>query len=303
MMTYPNAPLLPLSIFFANAEGIQEEVTLSDLTNCLQDSPLLTLAADPEIADLKVIAYDNAVFRFFQSGQSVATAAFRIPVKKVRALPQKLLRILEHMAAYRNICSLKPATDVLQNSVKIEFLRLVVPATRRRAAEVAPLSRNEKGDILLKSRENLAIAVTNLTPAPVYCYVVALDPRQQSVNLVYPYKLDQPAKLRPDETILIGSGPDYTIQMRLPDEETVATDIFQLWVSTNSIQPAILLMPPLGQRIDIPTDPYGSGSRLDRELRQAVLGKIGSAPLPNFNSDPWWTQKQSICVEKTDLNA
>jgi hypothetical protein len=287
-------------VFFTKAEGMQEEVTLSDLIDSLQESPLLTLAADPEIADLKVVAYDNAVFRFFQAGNPVAVAAFRIPVKKARALPQKLLRILEQMAAYRNLYTLKPATDILKNSTKIEFLRLVVPATRRRAAEVAPLNRNEADEILLKSGENLAISVSNLTSTPLYCYVVVLDPRQQSVSLVYPYKLDQPAKLRPDETILIGSGPDYQVEMQLPEAEPVATDIFQVWISTSSIQPAILLMPPLGQRVDIPTDPYGSGSRLDRELRQAILGKVGSAPIPNFNADPWWSQKQTIRVEKAE---
>ncbi|MGF1575572.1 MAG: hypothetical protein ACFCU9_06445 [Cyanophyceae cyanobacterium] len=260
----------------------------------LAESPFLRLAAEGEVADITIQAEANQVYRLQRPGDSVAMAAFRIPVKRARALPLKLQRILEQVAVFGAIAALTPPSDVLSSVLRTEFLQLVEPATRQSEPGVAPLVRSEAEAVQIKSGQWLAITLTNLTDAPLFAYVVVMDPRQQAVTLVYPYTPDMPARIRPGETIVVGSGPRYLIEMGLPEGQTQATDIFKLWVSGQSIQPAVLELPSLGQPYEPSTDPYGSGSRLDRDLRRLITGKSGMTPLPSFETDPWWCQSQSV---------
>jgi hypothetical protein len=140
------------------------------------------------------------------------------------------------------------------------------------------------------------VALTNLAPTPIYVYLIALNNQQHSCSLLYPYQKDLPARLRPNETLLIGSGPKFLLQMQLPEGDSSSTDIFKLFVSGKTIEPSVLQLPSLGQKIDPITDPYGAGSRLDRDLRKIMLGLVGSTPLPDFVEDPWWCQQQSIRI-------
>lgn len=286
----------PLKVAFSRAEDADCPVTNSELIRALQESSVIAAAETSETADLRVEIQANSVYRFYRQGGSTAIAAFRIPFKKPRAIPIKLLRLLEHVAAFSNLQNLQAPNEALQNAVKVDYLRLLEPATRRRAAEVAPLKLNQAGEYTLESGQRLAIALNNQALSLLHVYLIAMDTRQQSVSLIYPYQTDLPAKLRSNETLLIGSGPDYLLEMRLPDGETTSSDLFKLWISTNPIQPGVMIMPPLGQRQEVPTDPYGTGSRLDRDLRRAIIGKSGSTPLPNFTDSLWWCQQQVIRV-------
>jgi hypothetical protein len=271
-------------------------LAIAEILEDLQESPLFIPVTSHEAADLHVEIQANAIYRFYYRGETTALAAFRIPVKKARALPRKLRYLLEHVAAFRNLLNLQAPTEALREAVKIEFLQLKTPASRKTMAEVAPPLTNDNGEILLKSGDNLAIALTNLTPSPIYCYVMAMDPRQQAVSLVYPYQADASARLRPNESVLVGSGPRYFVEMQLPQGISSSADVFKVFVSSSTIQPAVMIMPPLGQRLDPPTDPYGSGSGLDRELRRLLLGLTGNTPLPDFATDPWWCQTQGVRV-------
>lgn len=294
----PITTVRPLTVSFARTEDTECPVSDQELIQALQDSTVVTAAPDPDTADLRVQIQANSVYRFYRQGQTTALAAFRIPFKKPRAIPLKLLRLLEHVAAFSNLRDLQAPNEALANAVKVDYLQLLEPATRRRAAEVAPLTLNEAGEYLLKSGQRLAIALNNQALTLMHVYLIAMDTRQQSVNLIYPYQPDFPARLRPSETLLIGSGPDYLLEMPLPEGETQSVDLFKLWISSNPVQPGVMIMPPLGQRQEVPTDPYGTGSRLDRDLRRAIIGKSGTTPLPSFTDSLWWSQQQGIRVVK-----
>ncbi len=286
----------PLTVAFSQADGADESVSIDEVIEVIQTSPLLTPAINPDQADLRVEAYPNAIYRFYAQRQSVAMAVFRIPVKRARALPRRLVRLLEHIAAYQNLLTLKAPNQALGDAIDVEFLQLVESATRRTAAEVARLSTNAAGEIEIKSGQYLAVAVKNRAPTPLYTYLITMNDRQLNVNLVYPYQKDMPARIRPDETLLIGSGPTYLIELQLPEGESSNVDLFKLWISYSPIQPLVMVMPPLGQRLETPTDPYGSGSRLDRDLRRVILGLTGNTPLQPFQENPWWSQVQAVRV-------
>lgn len=295
-MTADTIRVQPLAVIFTRTEDADCPVSDEELIRSLQESSIVRAAESPEAADLRVEIQANSVYRFYRQDQSGALAAFRIPFKKARALPLKLLRLLEHVAAFNNLLDLKAPNDALSHAVKVDFLELVTPATRRRAAEVAPLAANAAGELVLNSGQRLAIALNNQALTLMHVYLIAMDLRQQSVALIYPYQPDFPARLRPSETLLVGSGPDYLLEMQLPEGETTSAELFKLWISSNPIQPTVMLMPPLGQRQEVPTDPYGTGSRLDRDLRRAIMGKSGMTPLPNFTDSLWWCQQQMIRV-------
>lgn len=262
----------------------------------LAESEVLRLAETGETPDLVIHAEANQIFRLQRQGDPVALAAFRIPVKRARALPLKLQRILEQIVAFQTLQDLAAPSDVLSGALKVEYLQLVEPATRKSEPVVSPLESDPQGGYRIKSGQFLAVALTNLMDAPVFVYLTVLDPRQQSAGLVYPYTSDMPARIRPGESVLVGSGPRYLVEMGLPEGQSQATDQFKLWVSTKSIQPTILELPPLGQEGVISTDPYGAGSRLDRDLRRAILGKVGLTPFPSLESDPWWCESQRVTI-------
>lgn len=286
----------PLSVAFTCKDPSQVPMPISELIATFPPSPLLQLT-DPEAADVRVELLPNGIYHFYRRGEDSALVAFRIPVKRPQALPRKLLRLLEHVAAFSNLLQLRPPSDALSSVLKVEFLQLETPASRSKAAEVSPLVRNEQGQLQIQAGRNLAIAVKNNAPTPVYVYAIVLDERQYSVDLVYPYQPDLPARLRPNETLLIGSGPRYLLQMQLLEGTDMAVDRFKIWVSGSSMQPGVMVMPPLGQRLEPPSeDPYGTGSRLDRDIRLAILGKSGSTPLPPFAEDPWWCLEQAVQI-------
>ncbi len=286
----------PLRVAFTCADPSQVQMPVAELLAALPASPLLTYT-DAEGADLRVELLPDAIYHFYRRGEEVALAAFRIPVKKLQALPRKLVRLLEHVATFGNLLNLRPASDALSSVLEVEFLLLEAPATNSAPAEVSPLPRDPQGQVQIQAGRNLAIAVRNRAPTPIHVYVTVFDERQYSVGLVYPYQPDLPARLRPNETLLIGSGPRYLLQMQLPEEMETAVDRFKIWVSGGSMQPGIMVMPPLGQRLEPPSeDPYGAGSRLDRDVRLAILGKSGSTPMPAFVEDPWWCVEQVVKI-------
>lgn len=286
----------PLSVAFTCGDPSRVQMPIADLLAAFPPSPLLKLT-DPEAADLRVELLPDAIYHFYRRGEDSALVAFRIPVKKLQALPRKLLRLLEHVAAFGNLLQLRPPSEALSSVLEVEFLQLETPASRSAAAEVSPLVRNEQGQVQIQAGRNLAIALKNNAPTPVHVYAIALDERQYSVDLVYPYQSDLPARLRPNETLLIGSGPRYLLQMQLPEGLDMAVDRFKIWVSGSSMQPGVMVMPPLGQRLEPASeDPYGAGSRLDRDIRLAILGKSGNTPLPAFVEDPWWCLEQAVQI-------
>ncbi|MFS8810831.1 hypothetical protein NW814_09910 [Synechococcus sp. R65.1] len=286
----------PLRVAFTCADPSQAQMPVAELLAALPASPLLAYT-EPETAALRVEMLPDATYYFYRRGEDVALAAFRIPVKKLQALPRKLVRLLEHVAAFDNLLNLQPASDALSNVLEVEFLQLETPASGSRPAEVRPLPRDPQGQLQIQAGRNLAIALRNRALTPVHVYVTVFDERQCSVGLVYPYQPDSPARLRPSESVLVGSGPRYLLQMQLPEEAETAVDRFKIWVSATGMQPGIMAMPPLGQRLEPPSeDPYGSGSRLDREVRLAILGKAGSTPMPAFAEDPWWCMEQAVKI-------
>ncbi|MGY2794861.1 hypothetical protein ACVWVQ_001931 [Thermostichus sp. MS-CIW-36] len=286
----------PLRVAFTCADPSQIQMPVANLLAALPASPLLAYT-DPEAADLRVELLPDAIYHFYRRGEEVALAAFRIPVKKLQALPRKLVRLLEHVAAFGNLLNLQPPSDALSSILEVEFLQLETPASSSAPAEVSPLPRDPQGKVQIQAGRNLAIALRNRAPTPVHVYVTVFDERRYSVDLVYPYQPDLPARLRPNESLLIGSGPRYLLQMQLPEGTDVAVDRFKIWVSGTSMQPGIMVMPPLGQRLEPPSeDPYGAGSRLDREVRLAILGKAGSTPMPAFAEDPWWCMEQAVKI-------
>ncbi len=286
-----------LSLRLDLSEQAQLPLPPEALMMTIAESPFLRLAEAEETADLTIRAEANQVFRLQRPGDPVAMAAFRIPVKRARALPLKLQRILEQIVAFGAIEAFAAPSAVLSGALKVEFLQLVEPAARQSEPVVSPLPVDAAEIVQIKAGDFLAIALTNLTDVPLFVYAVVMDPRQQAVTLIYPYSPDMPARIRPSETLLVGSGPRYLIEMGLPEGVSAATDTFKLWVSTQSIQPAVLELPPLGQPYEPSTDPYGSGSRLDRDLRRVILGKSGSTPMPSFDADPWWCQAQRVEIQ------
>ncbi|MEN9251838.1 MAG: hypothetical protein Q6L49_05430 [Thermostichales cyanobacterium HHBFW_bins_127] len=269
-----------------------DEFPLTDLERLIAESPLLTLSRDPEGADLRVEGYGEGIFRFYRRGTPLA--AVKVPVKRPQALPRKLQGLLEHLAAYSNLEQLQPPNPFLGESVTVEFLRLLTPASRTAPAQVAPVSANAAGELEFRAGESLAIAVSHRALNPLYVYGVSLDTRRLGVTLVYPYTPDQPAKVLPGETLLIGSGPTYTVELQLPPQESSGLDLFKIFVSNSPIDPKVLIIPSLGLRQEPSSDPYGAGSRLDRDLRQAILGQTGLTPFPDFYRDPWWCTQQWV---------
>ncbi len=286
----------PLRVAFTCADPSQAQMPVAELLAALPASPLLTYT-DPAAADLRVEMLPDAIYHFYRREEEVALAAFRIPVKRPQALPRKLVRLLEHVAAFDNLLNLQPASDALSSVLEVEFLQLETPASGSTPAQVSPLPRDPQGQLQIQAGRNLAIALRNRALTPIHVYVTVFDERQYSVSLVFPYQPDFPARLRPKESVLVGSGPRYLLQMQLPEGADMAVDRFKIWVSSTGMQPGIMEMPPLGQRLEPPSeDPYGAGSRLDREVRLAILGKAGSTPMPGFAEDPWWCMEQPVKI-------
>ena len=289
----------PLSVAAIGPAIDNGDVSRDGLLEAIAAIPLLVVTDDADSADIRVVAQENSIFRLYERGSNVALAAFRIPVKRVRSLHQKMQRILEQVAAYRNLSALEAPESYIPGVVDIEFVQLLEPATRGsvREPEAAPLKRNEAGEYQLTAGSNLAITFTHRAPNPLFLYIASMDRRLQSVGLIYPYKSEFSARVKPAEPVLlVGAGPEYLFELRVPDGYTNGVDVFKVFVSQSAIEPDVLELPSLGARKDVTTDYYGSGARLDRDLRAAILGATGTAPVPQFTDDPWWTMSESIRV-------
>ncbi|MEO1132077.1 MAG: hypothetical protein AAFX40_05145, partial [Cyanobacteria bacterium J06639_1] len=55
-------------------------------------------------------------------------------------------------------------------------------------------------------------------------------------------------------------------------------------------------LPRLGTSREKLTDLYGSGTRLDRELRRLMTGNEGTAAMPSFDREPWWTIQKTVRI-------
>lgn len=293
----------PLSVAFVGEAIERGDVYKADLEEALAGSPLITLIEDVDSADIRIDAQPNSVFRLYPQGQSVALAAFRIPVKKIRSLQRKIRSILEQVAAFRNLSNLSAPDSFIESAVKIDFVQLLEPAKRGslKEPEAAVLPINEAGEYVIEAGKNLAITFKHNSPNPLFFYVVSLDRRLQSSSLVYPYKAEFSARVKGNEpTLLVGAGPEYLLEMQVPEGYSDGLDVFKIFVSQSAIEPDIFRMPNLGTRQDIPSDYYGSGARLDRDLRKVMLGETGTAPIPPFGTDPWWTTEWLVRVVRQD---
>ena len=293
----------PLSVALVGEAVDSGEVAQSDLEGAIAGSPLVVLAETEEAADIRVVAQPNSIFRLYSKGSSVALAAFRIPVKKVRSLQRKLRSILEQIAAFRNLSDIEAPESYIEGAVKVEFVQLLEPATRGSLKEpaAAPLRTNEAGEYVLGSGKNLAITFEHSSPNPLYFYVVSLDRRLQSSGMIYPYKQEFSARVKGDDPVLlVGAGPDYLLEMQVPEGYSDGLDVFKIFVSQSAIEPDIFRLPSLGTRKDVPSDYYGSGARLDRDLRSVMLGETGTAPIPQFGTDPWWCTERLVRVVRED---
>ncbi len=267
------------------------------LAAAIETSRLLTMTEGA--ADLRVDLAPESIFRFYRGDQTTPLAAFRIPAKRAVNLPRKVVRLLEHLAAFDAVLRIEAPPSYLKDSIEISFVELIEPATRgsTKPPEAQPLAEHESGLPRLTSGKNLAITFSHRLPNPLYLYVVACDSRLRCINLVYPYKQEFSARVRPNEPLLVGAGPEYVVELQTPPEYPFAIDLFKVFISTESIEPLILTMPALGERLEVPSDPYGSGARLDRDLRAAIIGDTGTTPMPSFEDEPWWCFLQPIRVE------
>ncbi|GAB4214851.1 MAG: hypothetical protein OHK0012_13740 [Synechococcales cyanobacterium] len=285
-----------LSVAMVIGANVSDDLPLPDWQRAVGESPLLMVSDDPATADLRVEAFPDGIFRFYRPDEASALAAVKIPVKRAQALPRRLLGLLEHIAAYTNLLQIQPPSPFLGDSVRVEFFQLVTPATRTTLPQVAPLSPNSAGELALTSGQSLVIQVSHTALSPLYVYVVALDTRRLGSTLVYPYSPDQLTKVVPNEILIIGGGPVYTVDLELPAAELSSLDLFKIFISSSPIDAKVMALPPLGQRQEPSSDPYGAGSRLDRELRLAILGQSGLTPIPDFYRDPWWCCQQPIRI-------
>ena len=290
---------VPLSVALLGEAIETGEVVRSDLEAAIADSPLVTLVGDANVADIRVDAQPNSIFRLYPKDQSVALAAFRIPVKKVRSLQRKIRSILEQVAAFKNLSNLTAPESYIEGTVTIDFVQLLEPATRGslKEPEAAVLPTNEAGEHTIAAGSNLAITFQHRSPNPLYFYVVSLDRRLQSAALVYPYKAEFSARVKGQEPVLlVGAGPEYLLEMQVPEGYSDGLDVFKIFVSQSAIEPDIFRLPNLGTRTEAPSDSYGSGARLDRDLRNVMLGETGTAPMPQFGADPWWCTQRLVRV-------
>lgn len=248
-------------------------------------SPLLTLA---EQALLRVEVQDGR-FVFLLGDEAVGSARFSgfRPDRQARL-------ILEHMAGYQNIRALDSTSQLVMD---VEIKRLTQPATKDRPGQAVPLP-PESGMLLFASGRSLVIELTNRSTLPLYFYVLDLD-QDLCMAALYPYSgFGKPAK--PGETVLIGYGPDLVITLSAPRGKPEGTDHLVILGSTATADVLSLGLPPLTGKYAPINDLFGTGSRLDRDLRYALSGKAPDAATPPDSKDDWTVQHRTLLV-KTGL--
>lgn len=275
-----------------------EHLQMAEFEAAISSSSLIKLADSAASAQLRVEARDNAIFRFYLADNPTALAAFRIPTKRARSLPRKVQGIAEHLAIYHNVLALQAtASSYIDDSIDLQFVRLLEPASLGTTPEAEPLEIDEAGDYVMQAGENLAIAFSHRAPDPLYLYVLALDGRSQSASMIYPYRSEFSARVKPDESVTVGAGPVYLIELQAPEGYPSGIDIFKVFVSSAAIEHPDIKLPRLGSSREEISDLYGSGARLDRELRQAMTGQVGTAAMPSFDREPWWTVAKTVRIQ------
>lgn len=274
------------------------ELELSEFEQAMAASTLVDVAGEAEAAKLRVEAQPNSVFKFYTTDSPTALAAFRIPTKRSTSLPRKVQGIVEHLTIYNRLLALQAPSSFIPDAVDLQFVRLLEPAKLGIAPEAEPLVTDDASDYMMQAGQNLAIAFTHRAPDPLYLYVLAMDGRSLSASVVYPYKAEFSARVKPGETVTIGAGPVYLLEMQAPKEYPSGIDIFKVFVSSKAIEHPDIKLPRLGSSREKLTDLYGSGTRLDRELRRFMTGTEGTAAMPSFDREPWWTVQKTIRITK-----
>ncbi|MEM9154665.1 MAG: hypothetical protein AAGB13_06445 [Cyanobacteria bacterium P01_F01_bin.33] len=271
----------------------------SEFEQAISSSSLVELAANPTSADLRIEARANSVFRFYLANQANALAAFRIPTKRARSLPRKVQGIAEHLSVYHKLLELQAPLSYIADAIDLQFVRLLEPASLGKTPAAEPLATDESGNYMMKAGQNLAVVFSHNAPDPLYFYVLAMDGRTQSAAIVYPYKPEFSARVKPGESVMVGAGPVYLIELQVPDGYPSGIDIFKIFVSSAAIEHPEIKLPRLGTLRDELSDLYGTGVCLDRELRKVLTGRQGTAAMPSFEREPWWTMQKTVLIEST----
>ncbi len=262
------------------------------LAEAITLSPLLDLSPEPSSEAIRVVAKPDNVFQIYEPDQEQPLASYKIKGN----IAKEVMLLLEHLAAFRNLSRLPAPANDLSGKLKVRFGQLLRPADRRQPPQYEPLVPDEAhGEVALKAGQNLVIVVTNPTERPVYVYVVALNALQRSASRLYPYG-DASVRLKPTESVAVGSGPDYLITLDLPPGCRSGLDPMKVFLSHASIDLEVLSIPEFGKPYRVPDDQFGTGSRLDLELRCWLSGQ----PLPPGTSLPesdlWTLVEQSVRV-------
>ncbi|AGY59922.1 hypothetical protein [Gloeobacter kilaueensis] len=259
----------------------------------IEDSPLL-IASEAEQAALSVEVQDGR-FVFILDGRPLGAARFS------GLRPSRIaLRALEHLAGYLNVRSLANPYTKLKDTIAVELKRLSRPATKDQPGEAEPLT-GEGEAVLIASGRSLVIEVTNKASLPLYFYVLDLD---QDIRLAPLYPLSGFGKsTRPGETLAIGYGPEVTITLSAPKNQSEGYDHLVIVGSVSTADLSTISLPALGEKVPPQGDLFGTGSRFDRALRTALTGQVPDAATAVDPKDDWTVVHRTVIVRKAGERA
>lgn len=218
---------------------------------------------------------------------AVRFAGFR-PDRKAR-------ETLEHLAGYLNIREIANRYTRLGDALEVKLLRLVEAGTRARPGRGEAINVVEGAAVIAHGR-NLAIEVTNRAEVPLYIYVLDLDQEIRLAPLYPPSGYGKPIK--PGETLPIGFGPDAVITLSVPKGQNTTEDHLVILGSVGAIDPEALILPALGEKYTPIGDLFGTGSRLDRDLRTALTGQVPEAATALDPKDDWTAVHRTVAVHR-----
>jgi hypothetical protein len=256
------------------------------LRSAVDASPLLLVANQAEIC----VEVQDGRFVFLLGERplgSVRFSGFRPD--------RKACDTLEHLAGYLNVMNLATPNNKLGLALNVELKRLSQTATKDKPGQSEPLS-VEKEAVLLANGRNLALDVTNRSPVPLYIYVLDLDEEIRLAPLHPASGYGKPAK--PDEVVNIGYGPDIVITFTTLKGQKESIDDLLIFGSVNPIDPAPLTLPALGEKRLVIDDLFGTGSRLDRDLRTALTGQVPDAATAVDPKDSWILLRRPVLVRR-----
>ncbi|MBD2103319.1 hypothetical protein [Leptolyngbya sp. FACHB-261] len=265
---------------------------LTPLAELVEGSPSLSLLSTCTSEAVRVQVNAGNVFQLFEPDTTEPIASYKIKGN----IAKQVTALLEHLAAFRNFAALQAPDNGLRGVIKVRFGKLIRAADRRRPPQYEGLVPDEAhGEVALKSGENLTIAITNPTDRPLYVYLVALNGMQRSASRLYPYS-ETSTRLKPAESMVIGGGPDYLITMGLPPGCRSGLDLMKVFLSHSAIDLDVLSMPEFGSGYRLPSDQFGTGSRLDLDLRCC----LSAQPLPPgtqlSETDLWTLVEQPVRI-------